>query len=122
MDLNPQPPTLWTLATGPYEIADHCLATKSRLLILLNSWLDSENDPDAKQDWHTLNYWAARLRPLWQRNEAECSGEDEEEFADDDEDEGDGEETIVVVCNRTGQENGTNNQYHPHGSRLHLKI
>jgi protein N-terminal amidase len=104
MDLNPQPPTLWTLASGPYEIADHCIATKTQLLVLLNSWLDSEEDTEASQDWSTLNYWAARLRPLWQTSSD--SIEDKKTPTDSPRAEENGDETIVVICNRTGEENG----------------
>ncbi|KAF5377883.1 hypothetical protein D9615_006678 [Tricholomella constricta] len=79
---------------------------------------------DSEPDWYTLRYWTARLRPLWRRdgrrrgsNETVVSGStngsegNEEEAAeqaveDEDEDEKPPHETLVVVCNRTGKENG----------------
>jgi protein N-terminal amidase len=97
MDLNPAPPADWRSSTGPYEIAEHALLTRSNLLILLNAWLDSGEESHAKQDWHTLNYWAARLRPLW-------VGSPESERRDVSD--GAGKETVVVICNRSGTENG----------------
>jgi protein N-terminal amidase len=118
MDLNPQPPADWKSAEGPYELADHCLETNTDVLILLNSWLDSAKLDDGDRiaeevgdgeeandsDWDTLNYWAARLWPLWrkQRVASEAKGEDGIEQ----EEEKYGHETIVVACNRTGEENG----------------
>lgn len=108
MDLNAQPPSDWRLEEGPYEIADHCLATKSKILILLNAWLDSGEEPTEEQDWSTLNFWAARLRPLW--NSSDEGTEPPPSAGRNDECEtnpvGDGAETVVVVCNRSGQENG----------------
>ncbi|KAF9485760.1 carbon-nitrogen hydrolase [Pholiota conissans] len=91
MDLNPQTPD-WTSASGPYEIADYCIAQKSNVLLLLNAWLDSNEEPEDEEDWHTLNYWAARTRPLWAENPKD--------------DPSNGHETIVIVSNRTGDENG----------------
>jgi len=145
MDLNPQPPAECGTA-GPYELADHCVKHKSKLLVLLTAWLDPDSDvaPDDKdsgpQDeavkedeegdssddeepqWSTLNYWSARLRPLWRSdgrrrgsnetiysNESAEGEKDEYEEAVDDEEieEKAPHETIVVACNRTGKENGT---------------
>lgn len=96
MDLNVHPPAQWT-NDGPYEIAEHCVRTDTRLLILLNAWLSS-GDADEEEDtgdWGTLNYWAMRLRPLWEKEAKE----------------GKGKETIVVICNRCGEENGTFTTY-----------
>lgn len=97
MDLNPQTPQ-WTSAAGPYELADYCIAKKSNLLILLNAWLDSGDEPDEEKDWGTLNYWAARTSPLWSdrvlHKDTKASDSDQ------------GHETIVIVCNRSGDENG----------------
>ncbi|KAI0279176.1 hypothetical protein BGY98DRAFT_463685 [Russula aff. rugulosa BPL654] len=66
MDLNPESPS-WTLDGGPYELVDHCLKTGSSLLILLNAWLDSEEEKDMEDDISTMNYWTTMLRPLWYR-------------------------------------------------------
>jgi len=102
MDLNPQSPS-WTIDEGPYEIADHCLKTRSGLLILLNAWLDSEEEEDMEADISTMNYWATLLRPLWYRtgNNNGSNGEDAEpqNLSED-------SETIVVICNRSGTESG----------------
>ncbi|KAJ7160134.1 carbon-nitrogen hydrolase [Mycena filopes] len=90
MDLNAHPPPhSWTIEDGPYEVADHCLAQKTDVLVLLNAWLDSGEETEEDHDMDTLNYWAERLRPLWQSSESP-----------------DSHETIVVACNRGGDENG----------------
>ncbi len=95
MDLNVHPPATWTI-DGPYEVADYCIQKKTDVLVLLNAWLDSGSNVNAQEaatDHHTIGYWAARLRPLWEDHR-------DEEFT------GDGKETIVIVCNRCGEENG----------------
>lgn len=98
MDLNPDRlATAWSLEDGPYEVADHCVRTKTNVLLLLNSWLLSPQAStpveDDDNDWDTLEYWAARLRPLW----VEDPGRDLSLEP---------RETVVVVCNRSGEENG----------------
>ena len=107
MDLNPQIPE-WTRAHGPYEIADHCISTKSNILILLNAWLDSQKEPEETHDWSTLNYWALRTRPLWSNGSDSDSSSSEEE-QDTSTSDPPINETLVVVCNRTGHENGQPN-------------
>lgn len=115
MDLNPQIPD-WSLAHGPYEIADHCISKKSNLLVLLNAWLDSGKEPEETHDWSTLNYWAARTKPLWSNG----IDDDDSDFSREEQDASEqplvsnppANETIVVVCNRTGQENGQTNIIH----------
>jgi protein N-terminal amidase len=99
MDLNPRSP--WTLEGGPYELADHCLETGSSLLILLNAWLDSEKEEDRDEDISTMNYWATLLRPLWYQKVVSSNDEGAElkKTLED-------VETVVVVCNRSGIENG----------------
>ena len=97
MDLNPRSP--WTIEGGPYELADHCLQTGSNLLILLNAWLDSEKEEDIDEDISTMNYWATLLRPMWYQKEVEPNDEGVEKALED-------VETVVVVCNRSGIENG----------------
>ena len=110
MDLNPQS-TSWTLDGGPYELADHCLRTGSGLLILLNAWLDSEEEKDMEEDISTRNYWATMLRPLWYRMGIldGSNGEDAEpkNMSED-------SETIVVICNRSGTENGEYSLFIPY--------
>lgn len=140
MDINVQPPAEWTSLEGPYELATHTLSQRSNVLILLNNWLQSDEDKNTSDDerspsnanegdcpdgagpqhshthyndkgdfaWATLNFWAERLRPLW----AKPASEDVENSIEKDDPESDGlesneeEETIIVVCNRTGEENG----------------
>ncbi|PPQ73322.1 hypothetical protein CVT26_015345, partial [Gymnopilus dilepis] len=99
MDLNPQTEN-WTSAEGPYEIADYAASKKADILVLLNAWLDSGKETEEDNDWQTLNYWAARTRPLW-TDEPLASPVDEKTTMDDE-----GHETIMVVCNRSGEENG----------------
>lgn len=131
MDLNPQPPADWTSAEGPYELAEHCVKNNTDILILLNSWLDSgipddgdriaeedgeevgEREETTGSDWHTLNYWAARLWPLWRKDAQRrvgvaSAGVDGGGDVDGNEqgEEKSAHETIVVACNRTGEENG----------------
>jgi protein N-terminal amidase len=109
MDLNAQPPAIWTLEDGPYEIADYTIQKNVNILLLLNAWLDSDQEPEHEKDWHTLNYWAMRLRPLWARCEefkeedsAQCNSRGESIQG-----RGlDGRDTVVIVCNRCGSENG----------------
>lgn len=88
MDLNAQPPHSWTTADGPYELADYCLKEKTNVLVLLNAWIDSAEDPDDRHDMYTVDFWAERLRPLWLESSSAS------------------QETFVVVCNRGGDENG----------------
>ncbi|KAJ8457201.1 hypothetical protein ONZ51_g11677 [Trametes cubensis] len=117
MDLNTQPPAVWSsLRTGPYELAAYCAAQRTRVLVLVNAWLDSKDGREDEPDWRTVNYWALRLRPLWARvvreGEGEGEGEDADEEDDDDADGGDesmerpgtvdqgrqpGEELVVVT-------------------------
>ncbi len=97
MDLNPFPPADWTLEDGPYEVAEYCQAQDTDLLVLLNAWLDPDPEADDGPSWSTLRYWAARLRPLW-FNDQEGNSTPPQGTSD--------EATTVVVCNRTGEENG----------------
>lgn len=99
MDLNPHTES-WTSAEGPYEIADYAASKKANVLVLLNAWLDSGKETEENHDWQTLNYWAARTRPLWTDNKL-GSTEEKQPQSDDE-----GHETIMIVCNRSGEENG----------------
>lgn len=75
--------------TGPYEIAEYCIENNVDTLVLLCAWLRStyfdELGVDQPSDTNTLNYWIARLRPLWH------AGTDK---------------YTVIICNRTGTERG----------------
>jgi len=98
------------LEKGPYELADYTLKEKTKLLVLLNAWLLSSEPrqiDDEKHDWNTLQYWADRLRPLWAKagSPPPASGVSQD-TANTNED-AQQDETIVVVCNRSGTENGT---------------
>ena len=111
MDLNPHPPNVWTSIEGPYELADYCLSKRTNVLILLDAWLDSGDEPDDKHDMYTLKYWSARLRPLWKSDEDilvnSHDGEDQQETQNKpDAQDAPGDEIIVVACNRCGEENG----------------
>lgn len=55
MDLNAQPPALWSVAEGPYEIAEHARKEGSGLLVLLNNWLDSGECVCARACWRGGN-------------------------------------------------------------------
>jgi protein N-terminal amidase len=105
MDLNPHPPRLWTLSDGPYEVADHVMKTGSHVLLLLNAWLDSQEDQDSEEDWQTLNYWAARLRPLWEKEDEEWKVGEASDITHR-QHIMDKAVTSVIICNRTGEENG----------------
>lgn len=113
MDLNTRPPGRWTLHNGPYEIAEYCIEKKATVLVLLNAWLDSLRDVHDPIDWSTMNYWAARLRPLWARaGDSEKEEYESDESVSESEDPVLGHETIVIVCNRSGQEDGTRRRCH----------
>lgn len=80
-------------------------------MILLNAWLDSGEDVEDEICSSTLDFWAARLRPLWAKHELDISDSDSEDSGEHEtgsqiESEA-GEETLVVICNRCGEENGT---------------
>ena len=92
MDLNVQRPVEWRTLEGPYELASHCVAENSNLLIVLNAWLESPEDIGEDHAWTTMNFWAHRLRPLWEQPEGTSTKNQRV--------------MNVVVCNRTGEENG----------------
>lgn len=99
MDLNPQPPALWSLEDGPYEIADHCIEQNADVLILLNNWLDSRGAPEKPRDRSTQRYWAERLRPLWIEPDQGLPRGRHVALNEP-------KKTTVIICNRTGEENG----------------
>ncbi|KLO14765.1 hydrolase [Schizopora paradoxa] len=108
IDLNPQT-ALWSMEKGPFEIADYCLSTtegkpRTNVLLLLNAWLDSKEEMSEQWDLSTLNYWLLRLRPLWR--EKGDSGNGLEDPLSHQRVTGP-EQTIVVICNRCGDDNGT---------------
>jgi len=92
MDLNVRRPLEWRSLEGPYEIASHCIEENSNLLILLNAWLESPEDIDEDHAWATMNFWAYRLLPLWEKQKGVPTD--------------DQRERNVIICNRTGNENG----------------
>lgn len=90
MDLNPFPPAVWSSREGPYELANFAIDNNTRLLIILCAWLDSKAHPEEPWDKETVNYWLARLLPLWKRiNEQQVE-----------------QDTVVVICNRAGADGG----------------
>lgn len=121
-DLNVQDPAVWeSLEEGPYELAQHCIRSGTRLLILLNAWLHPDEDGEVSDSdsadcttseqkegtdemepsWEVINYWAMRLNPLWATIQ-EATHENEKKP---------GEcripnELLVLVCNRFGNEGG----------------
>jgi protein N-terminal amidase len=110
MDLNAAPPAMWNYPEGPYELADHCLSQNANTLILLNAWLDSGKDENDDHDWHTINFWAARLRPLWVNSATlnNPTGDLDDPQGTTLNTNGDAQDNAlvrVVICNRTGIEN-----------------
>ncbi|KIJ64615.1 hypothetical protein HYDPIDRAFT_111995 [Hydnomerulius pinastri MD-312] len=122
-DLNVQKPAVWeSLADGPYELAQHCIRSGTRLLVLLNAWLhpdqgepNQDNKPgrnDLKTDgnesdglepnWQVINYWATRLRPVWANVEEAWTGKDQKGRSEANQDHS--KELLVVLCNRFGNE------------------
>jgi protein N-terminal amidase len=91
MDLNPFPPAIWNSEEGPYELASFVIDNDTRLVVILCAWLDSKAHPEEPWDRQTLNYWIARLFPLWRH-------------VDDRQTE---RETIVAICNRAGADGGS---------------
>lgn len=91
MDLNPFPPFVWDSKEGPYELASFSIENDTNLLIILCAWLDSKEHPEQPWDKNTVDYWLARLLPLWRRI-------GDQQVARD---------TIVVICNRAGAEGGS---------------
>lgn len=113
MDLNPALGRSWNFRDGPFEIASYCLEKtagkdRTKILVLLNAWLDSSKDMDAPWDLDTVNYWMGRLKPLWEEDAEEELSEldalvvDQAETVPPEE----CQDTVVIVCNRSGLENG----------------
>jgi protein N-terminal amidase len=90
MDLNPQPPAIWTSKEGPYELASFAIDNDTRLLVILCAWLDSKEHTEDQWDRQTVDYWLARLLPLWRHIDDQQTEKD----------------TIVAICNRTGADGG----------------
>jgi protein N-terminal amidase len=99
MDLNPAPEHAdWP---APCELASFALANRSRVLVIICAWLQSEGDPNSPWCLTTINYWLARLLPLWNKDSPDLIPIDDYPAPEDH------DETIVVLCNRTGLERGT---------------
>jgi protein N-terminal amidase len=92
MDLNPKPPAHWTSMEGPYELAWFAKRNETRIVVLLCAWVDSKEGEIDGWDLGTVRYWMARFRPLWQKEDGDVD---------------EGGETIVIICNRTGEERGS---------------
>ncbi|KAJ3920787.1 carbon-nitrogen hydrolase [Lentinula edodes] len=114
MDLNAQPPADWKTRGPPYEVAEYALKEDVDVVVMLNAWLDSgedEKDFGDVFDWTTVEFWATRLKPLWVRlSGSDSSAKEQEESKDEEETRGEvcasDRRTIVVICNRTGEEKG----------------
>ncbi|KAJ3892913.1 carbon-nitrogen hydrolase [Lentinula edodes] len=131
MDLNAQPPADWKTRGPPYEVAEYALKEDVDVVVMLNAWLDSgedEKDFGDVFDWTTVEFWATRLKPLWVQGGArassllqhdttqvrlsgsDSSAKEQEESKDEEETRGEvcasDRRTIVVICNRTGEEKG----------------
>ena len=73
---------------------------------------ESDVDGDGLEpNWHVLNYWAMRLRPLWAKDidvggtqDTKPEGTRQSETSAS---AGVGQDVIVVICNRFGRERGT---------------
>ena len=90
MDLNPFPPAIWNSREGPYELASFAIDNDTRLVIILCAWMDSRTHTEKPWDLKTVDYWVARLLPLWERTNNQQAGRD----------------TIVIICNRAGLDGG----------------
>jgi protein N-terminal amidase len=113
-------PNSWSSTNGPFELADYCLEHEVNVLVMVNAWLDSgvvdasgsEEPENLEADFHTLNYWANRLRPLWARQQLEADsgeardGKAAESSASSSDGELDLRRSIIVMCNRIGEEKG----------------
>ena len=115
MDLNPHPPNMDDAPSPVYELAEFAVQKNARILVVLCAWLQSGDSSDSQWDILNINYWMERVRPLWERpeilsvNHAGTSfpppalgpGTTREtlEAVED-------RETIVVISNRTGIEQG----------------
>jgi len=85
---------------APCELASFSLSKRSRVLVILCAWLDSGLYPGAKWDIMNIEYWRARLLPLWSTDSPYLRPMQEYPVPTDH------DETIVVICNRTGTERG----------------
>jgi protein N-terminal amidase len=98
MDLNPLPENLtWP---APCELASFALSNRSQILVILCAWLDSKEDPRSAWDTTTIQFWIERLLPLWSKSSPDLRPMNGMEVPDDH------DETIVVICNRSGLERG----------------
>ena len=118
MDLNPFTDE-WSYEDGPFEIASYCKIVtptkpQTRVLVILCAWLDGLEDDSAEYNTSVLNYWMMRLKPLWSNEDSRLDSDADQmdTVGDPDETEealtasSDNEGTIVIVCNRCGEENG----------------
>ena len=115
MDLNPQPSN--TDDDPPpvyYELAEFAVQKNARILVVLCAWVHSGHSPDSQLDMINTAYWTERVRPLWERPEISVNHagtslhppalgpsttRETLEAVED-------RETIVVISNRTGIEQG----------------
>lgn len=94
---------------APCELTSFALSHKSRVLVLLCAWLESdvehrgtENGPSSNWCMTTIQYWISRSLPLWSTTSPELRQAGGAEVPTPEEH----DETIVVICNRNGSERG----------------
>ncbi|KAG9057399.1 Carbon-nitrogen hydrolase [Serendipita sp. 407] len=99
MDVNPMPDVMSLPA--PCELASFALSKRSRVLVLLCAWLANEEDLQLRWCLSNIEFWIQRTLPLWSKDSPDLVSMSEYPAPDDH------DETILVVCNRTGTERGT---------------
>ena len=114
MDLNPHPPNMDDDPSPVYELAEFAVQKNARILVVLCAWLHSGYPPDSEWDTANIDYWTERVRPLWEWPEISVNHagtsipplalgpsttRETLEAVED-------RETIVVISNRTGIEQG----------------
>ena len=114
MDLNPFPSSMGGDPFLDCELAEFAIQKNARILVVLCAWLNSGSSPDSQLDMTNINFWAERVRPLWERPavSANHAGSGLEQLASvsgmtvETSEAVEDRETIVVICNRTGIERG----------------
>jgi len=86
MDLNP----VDSEKSHIYELASYTVVNNANILVLICAWKDSGDYLSEATDVATIRFWIKRCRPLAETSDGKH-----------------GKETVVVVCNRTGYERGT---------------
>ena len=114
MDICPHPPNTHDDPSPACELAEFAIEKNARILVVLCAWLNSGTSPDSQWDTENINYWAERVRPLWEWpvKSDNHAGSSLHQLAlgpgttRETPDAVESRETIVVICNRTGIERG----------------